>query len=178
MLSLGTFADLLDLPYNPDTGKIDIQILRNLLPNAPESVLLQLFHEQGRNPDFQNQYKHLKLHDIYWSEVQLKATEIITCTVLPSCKRWFDEVGERTAEFPAKGWRCIDERKDVRTHWQKFETWLIPPVMLSSDIFSLGSALHLVEGHTRIGLLSGLVRNNVLQSASVHTVMLGTAKAK
>ena len=45
--------------------------------------------------------------------------------------------------------------------------------MLKGDLVDSNRPLHLVEGHTRLGALRGLVESSVLPLSSVHSVWVG-----
>jgi hypothetical protein len=52
-----------------------------------------------------------------------------------------------------------------------------PPVFLEGHLVGRGPGLHLVEGHTRIGLLAGLVDAGILGPDSVHCAWVGAGAA-
>jgi hypothetical protein len=150
------FSDLLSLPYDVSGGRIQINALERALPSTPRDVAEQFFVEHGRNPDFQQQYSDIQLCKLKWTLIELNAGEIIACSVYKEFQRWFNSVSERAKMFCSSGWGAIDFRPDVQSHWETTRTWARPPVMLSAAVIGMGATLHLVEGHTRVGLLSGL----------------------
>ena len=171
------FAALCQLPYDQKTDIIDIDSILDRLPRTPREVAKQFLSDHGRKDEFQSQYSQVDLKAVAWHRTAVTAGAITKATVSPGCRKWFDIVGQRADGFQANGWRCIDGRNDVQTHWKEFGTWLVPPVFLRSNVILSFSDYHLVEGHTRVGLLAGLVNKGILQPESTHTIWLGTLAA-
>lgn len=166
------FFSLMNLSY-AESGRIDLDALRQALPSTPENVLNQVYADHGRNCAFQRQYRHLDIGRIEWKLERVSGEEIVACTVWPEFQDWFDSVACRVNAFATQGWNCIDIRSDVRLSWECERTWIRPPILLSGAIAPLAPRLHLVEGHTRIGLLSGLIAVDVLSGMSEHLVWIG-----
>lgn len=170
------FKDLMDLPYSNDTRCIDFTALKSSLPNTPASVLEQLYVDHGRNSDFQDQYENLNISAIDWQLEEMPAIEIANSSFYQDFSSWYQSVMERAAQFTTKSWDCIDVRESVRAHWEKHATWEVSPVLFASSVYSIGAKYHLVEGHTRVALLKGLIQNNVVSKNSIHLVWVGRAK--
>jgi hypothetical protein len=170
------FADLLKLPF--DVSGISPDALAAALPDTPADIREQLFKEHGRNDYFQMQYGHLDLLRINWKAEQLPASDIITCEVFRDFRGWVDSVSKWAKSFEAKQWSCVDVREDIADHWQHRQTWNRAPVLLRQKPRGARKPLHLMEGHTRVGLLMGLVCEKILSEASRHSVWVGTTNQR
>ncbi|MCE4540774.1 hypothetical protein LXT12_26445 [Pelomonas sp. P7] len=168
------FADLLLLPFNTRTGLISVEAIVEALPGTPAAVAQQFYADHGRKPDHQEAYGSLQLNTLSWSLVGVEAASLMDASTLPAFQNWFSNVGERVTRFDVAGWQCIDSRADVQRHWAEHGTWLVPPVVLTGAVVGSSAALHVAEGHTRIGLLRGLARAEVLPASSRHMVWIGS----
>ena len=168
------FSHLLKLPYNQNTLVIDIPSIVSKLPNTPLPVVQQLYADHGRNEDFQELYGNLNIVGLKWELVSYPASKLYTASINPQYCSWYKRVGNRVKLFASEGWNCIDVRCSVVDHWSKCGTWITPPVMLPGKLIGLLSELHLVEGHTRLGLLNGLILHHILSPDSNHYVWLGS----
>lgn len=170
------FRELFGQLYNVQTGIIDPDALCRLLPTTPADVIEQFYSHHGRNSEFQAQYSELDILSINWSKVVLTASEIIQCAYYDPYSKWYKNVGERAAQFSERGWASIDTRADVVEHWKNQHTWSRAPVFLVGHLLGLVTTLWLVEGHTRVGLLCGLVRAGVIALSSEHEIWIGQSK--
>ncbi|MDH2178240.1 hypothetical protein [Stenotrophomonas sp. GD03654] len=168
------FSSLMNLSY-AESGRIELDALRQALPSTPEDILIQVYADHGRNCAFQKQYGHLDISRIEWQLDRVPAEEIVVCTVWRDFQDWFDSVAARVNAFATHGWKCVDVRADVRLSWECERTWIRPPILLGGVLAPYAPRLHLVEGHTRIGLLRGLIAAGVLSGMSEHLVWIGRA---
>ncbi len=168
------FSDLTALPYDRRSGIIDLAALRRALPETPEPVAQQFYADHGRKDEFQNVYRGLRIDHLAWRLVSRTATDLVSASMNPDFRRWFDAVSERAAGVAVDGWRVIDGRKAIVAHWEQHRTWILPPVLLDGALMLASPALHLVEGHTRVGLLSGLLRSGILPGTSLHSIWCGS----
>jgi hypothetical protein len=166
------FSDLMDLPFDPRSDLIELDAVISALPNTPEAVARQVFVDHGRKEEFQAAYGCLDISAIEWKQVKRPAVEICSASVLPLFRRWFEGVGHRPERFEAEGWACIDSRPAVVAHWAEHSTWITPPVLIYGELEG-GTGLRLIEGHTRVGLLAGLIKRQVLSGNSSHLIWLG-----
>jgi hypothetical protein len=167
------FADLLALPFSRQSNIIDSETLRRLLPNTPDAVIQQVYSDHGRNEEFQRIYAAICLDRLQWSLEAHKAGDLIGASMNPDFENWFTLVGNRVADMVPDDWASVDGRPEVVDHWRQHRTWMISPVMLDGLIIGAGAKFHLVEGHTRLGLLAGLVHQGILQKISEHKVWIG-----
>ena len=168
------FSDLLNQPYCSRRNIIEFESLKSLLPDTPESVIKQVYSDHGRKFEFQDQFGDIEISEIRWNLASLSAGKIVTCAINDRFSSWFTNVGKRASHFHTDGWQCIDSRENVRAHWENSNTWLTPPVFFVGALLGLTSELRLVEGHTRVGLLKGLLEQHVLSPESMHQVWLGS----
>lgn len=167
------FRDLLHLPYNARTGNIDLEAILDRLPNTPVEVAEQAYQDHGRNTDHQQAYGELDIGSLAWSKKELAASNIQSCFVLSRFSDWPCSVSQRLDRFQHKGWKCIDGREEVQKHWQERQTWIVEPIFLQRQLVGEEEGLHLFEGHTRLGVLRGLLRRSFFSRDSVHTVWYG-----
>jgi hypothetical protein len=166
------FSDLLQVKYDPNTAIVDGSELTELLPNAPAEIVLGLFSDHGRNSELQEQYGAVEISRLKWTRIELEAQDILKCSIHDGFLEWVNQVAERVDGFEARGWRAIDNRRDVTDHWRERQTWMSPPIFLDAALIG-GEGLHLVEGHTRVGAPRGLVSAGVISSRSRHTIWRG-----
>lgn len=166
------FRDLLRLPVN-EAGIIDAATLSRLLPDTPLDVIEQVYADHGRKHDFQAQYGALDLEALMWTKVARPASALIECGHFAEFSPWMHMVEQKVADFHTKGWTCVDVRRKVVEHWQTNQTWLRPPIFFDEHVMGNAGSLRLVEGHTRVGLLRGLVKAGLIGPSSMHVVWFG-----
>ncbi|MBK9497236.1 MAG: hypothetical protein IT475_18065 [Aquimonas sp.] len=169
------FSDLLDQPYDKDTGIICLDTLCKLLPETPRDVIEQVYSDHGRSSEFQKQYRDIDLLSVEWVSIHIPANEIINASYYDDFERWYLVVQARLDEFANKGWPCIDNRSEVVANWEEHKTWLRSPVLLDGIHPAVDGRLHLMEGHTRAAILGGLVKNRVISPETKHLVFVGRA---
>lgn len=128
------FRDLLNLPYNSRSNIIDVSALRQALPAVPDAVLGQVLSDHGRKEDFQRQYGTIDLLAVRWRQLTLSAAELARASVNRDFENWVNQVSKRASRFAQTGWKCVDMRDAVVSHWQKHSTWVVPPVFLQDVV--------------------------------------------
>ena len=169
------FSDLIHLPYDEFSAKISIDQILRQLPDTPVEVAQQFYADHGRKEDFQSQYGHLQLRSIIWGNVKVLGSGLHDINIYSNFRNWFDSVGRRAEEYSELGWMGIDTRRAVQQHWEKFGTWDLSPILIDGSFVNSFSRMHLIEGHTRIGLLSGLIRCGVVPEDSKHSIWMGSS---
>lgn len=170
------FSDLLDLTF--DEGNIiDLDELGQKLPNTPKDVLSQFYSDHGRNNEFQSGYANVEIDLLQWNLMEIDAETIVKSSMYPNFRGWFETVSNRAKRFSNEGWESIDCRLKVRDYWQTNSTWMISPIFLDGQIIDSESKFHLVEGHTRVGLLDGLLKYDILPKSQLHTIWVATKNA-
>ncbi len=154
-------------------GTVPLEVLQALELPMPADVLEQFVFDHGTKHEFQQQYGHLDLHALHWECQPIRAEEILACSVHPDYAEWVETAAGRTRAVPREGWNNVIFPPRTAQFWADNGTWMRTPVMLSGDLVHSDRPLHLVEGHTRLGALRGLVESVVLPSSSVHSVWVG-----
>lgn len=167
------FVDLLEFPYNKRNNIIELSAVIEALPRTPPEVATQFYCDHGRNAIFQRNYGAIDIGALSWERKNLSGADLQNCTVIPQYTDWVDSVKRRLDQFQDVQWRCIDSRSHVWQYWEKCQTWLTLPVFVLRTVIGSGAGLHLVEGHTRMGVLCGLLERSLIPSSKVHSFWLG-----
>ena len=92
----------------------------------------------------------------------------------PTCKIFF---ACAPSYLPlVQNWDCIDTRQEVVKYWRENNTWLRKPIFINASLIKKDNKFHLVEGHTRVGILKGAVQNGILDIESTHEIWYGNYK--
>jgi hypothetical protein len=151
-------------------GNIDLEKLISLLPSTPEDVIKQFYVDHGRKDAFQEQYSDLDIGNIHWQELLLGFNDISALNIYPEFDNWVQICKHRsTAVSVNNDWSKIQNSLDVTSFWEQNHTWVRPPVILEG----INSKINLVEGHTRLGTLLGLVESGMISDCSQHKVWVG-----
>lgn len=167
------FRDLLDLPYNEKNGIIELEAILEVLPNTPLEVVKQVYQDHGRNGEHQKEYGELDIGSLAWEKKRITAADIQPCFMLSRFSEWPYRVSQRLDQFEKMGWRCIDVRENVWRHWEEHQTWVMEPVFVHRGLVGTEEGMHLVEGHTRVGVLRGLLSRSLISASSFHGVWYG-----
>jgi hypothetical protein len=162
------FKDLDDL----STSQIsDFDLLKRLLPNTPGDIIEQVYSDHGRNIGFQNQYKDMDLCNLNWTLVDLPGEHLILASIYDEFQNWFDTCVEKSKRIElSKNWHYLHKLEEVCSYWEENKTWDRAPVFLKCLDRSCCNQLHLVEGHSRLGALKGLLLGGTLLQTSLHRV--------
>jgi hypothetical protein len=139
----------------------------------PDDVLEQFVWDHGTDSEFQRQYGHLDLHALGWQLCAIPAGEVLTCSVNPGFADYVAAVADRTRVVRVEGWGNVNLPPETALHWQQKGTWIRPPVALRGAVLGKDCPFHLVEGHTRLGALRGLVESSMLCGPSAHQIWIG-----
>lgn len=167
------FRDLLTLPFNAQSTIINLADALVYAANVPKEVVQQVFVEHGRKPEFQSQYGHLDLSSVGWRKRSIAGRDLAASSHFEGFDHWYKAVGNRASLVATKGWHCIDRRLTVAAHWEEHRTWITPPVLIDGALVNRQSRFHLMEGHTRMGLLSGLIEVGIIDGLMTHEVWVG-----
>lgn len=166
------FSDLLDL--GKDSGdNINTDELECALPDTPDYIIENVYSHHGRKSEFQSQYGKVIISEVSWVKTELSADEILRCGHYGGFTRWVESVQSRLRSFETSGWPCIDLRNEIVEHWKEYRTWASPPIALQRSVIGKGDGLWLVEGHTRLGVLKGLVGRGIVDGNSRHEIWVG-----
>jgi hypothetical protein len=117
----------------------------------------------------------LDLHSIRWELVNLHAQQILACSVYKPFADLVQSVAEMASSIPSKGWEHVNLSPGAAEYWRANGTWMRAPLGISGQLVGSDAAIHLVEGHTRLGMLRGLVESGILSGSSTHHVWVGEA---
>jgi len=168
------FNELETLPRIKGEDCLDTAALKALLPNTPDDVIEQFYSDHGLNPDFQEQYQGLDTSLLKWELVQLSASELISASVYDEFQQYFQTCTDKSRRVgTSENWHLLHNLECVYSYWEENKTWVRPPVLLKSGTLNDQQHLHLIEGHSRLGALKGLVLGKTLQECTSHSVWLG-----
>jgi hypothetical protein len=167
------FRDILTLPFNAQSGIVNLNDALVHAADMPKEVVQQVFVEHGRKAEFQSQYGHLDLNSIRWNKESIAGVGLAESSHFEGFYRWYNVVGKRASLVATEGWSCIDRRQTVVEHWKKHLTWITPPVLIDGALVNRPSRFHLMEGHTRVGLLAGLIEVGIIDGLITHEVWVG-----
>lgn len=165
------FSELKRLRKEANGGRVAADVVKLLKLPMPDDVLEQFVIDHGRNEIFQLQYGGLDLHAVDWRQESVPAVELLDCSV----SSYFADDVHMQADS-SKSLTKMNAVKGVIRHWQKHGTWDRPPVLVRGSLVASDKRLHLVEGHTRVGTLRGLVQNGAIPRISLHKTWIGEAK--
>lgn len=135
----------------------------------PEPVIEQFLYNHGDKGEFLEQYGELDLSVLRWSLEEVPASELDACTCYPPFRDLVDSVASHAH------WK-IDQYRSIHGDSVWTGTWRVPPVMLAGAICAPPQQeLHLVEGHTRLGVLTGLIKLGEVAPDSMHLVYVGSS---
>lgn len=161
------FTELKKLPRG-SSGGVSEETLRALTLPVPDDVREQVLCDHGAHPDFQIQDGKLDLRAMQWRLEPRRASEICGASVYSRFSHWVESVEHRSRMIRTGSWLEFDVREKVIAHWRTNGTWQRAPVLL--DLRSLGqtTGIHLIQGHTRLGALRGLVGLGRVRADSEH----------
>ena len=168
------FRDLMGLKYD-NTGRIRLDELALRLPETPDEVLEDVYADHGRKGEFQNLYGNWDLCRISWREVHLKAGVLCGASINPDFQEWYESVRQKAISgYGNRGFSVIDTREEVVAHWSEHKTWKRTPICVDKSLIRTQSEVHVVEGHTRMATLNGLVQIGVIEKDTEHRIWLGS----
>lgn len=167
------FKDLLKLKSGDDLT-LRVETLKQAVPNTPLDVIEQFYSDHGLNSEFQSQYAILDINNLIWSLESLEARTLILASVYNDFNSWFTTCSEKSKRVGVEGdYSLIHNLDSVSSYWKENKTWNRPPIFLAPEVLSNTKGFHLVEGHSRLGALKGLVDGNVLSGSTKHMAWIG-----
>jgi hypothetical protein len=135
----------------------------------PTPVIEQFLFDHGAKEEFLSQYGHLELETLRWDLSDLAASEFLRLSVFEGFKPWLESSAGDYA------FRISQRPIDQQQAWAKSQTWLVPPVLIDGTILlPARPGLHLLEGHTRVGILRGRLRAGVANPDQTHQAFVGS----
>lgn len=175
------FKDILDLPFERSEHGYDVicmDALEAVLPAVPMPVLKQVFCDHGRKAEFQAQFGELELDTVDWQLRRLPAGELARAEPYEEFRHWMRTTAEFPQYFPKLAWQCVSLEKDIQEYWAATNTWQTPPVLIDGTLINSSARWRLMEGLTRIGLLGGLIKYDILSADSMHDAWCGVPRAR
>ena len=163
----------MNLPFDKHTGLALREDVVQHFPGIPEEVIRQFILDHGRKNEFQEQYGQLDLNAVVWAKETLQGNDLLGCSHFEQFDRRVQNSRSKVSVFLKEGWKCIDRRPTVVEHWALFHTWNLPPILIEGSVVGRPSSLHLIEGHTRLGVLEGLIDAGVIDRDHCHEVWVG-----
>jgi hypothetical protein len=164
------FRELTTFARNHNGSALAPEAIEALQLPIPRDVLEQFFIDHGLNEEFQHCYGDLDLNQISWSKESLPISSISLCSSKYECHvlRTRDTYEQISS---------LDESSlshEAIRSWIDVGTWLRPPIFLF-DVLPSPNSRHLVEGHTRVGALQGLSKNQYINASLIteHQCWIG-----
>jgi hypothetical protein len=79
-----------------------------------------------------------------------------------------DEARDQATQFG-----IVDERERVVANWRDSKSWILPPVVVGSELLGGGAGFELLVGFTRMGNLLGMLDREEMLEAKKHLVWAG-----
>ncbi len=168
------FKDLLSLKRGNDLT-LSVDDLEKHLTSTPLDVMEQLYSDHGLSSEFQDQYADVDINNLRWSLINVEAKSLIQSSIYEDFENWFLTCIEKSKRVGLTGdYNLVHNLKCVSKYWKDHKTWDRPPVFFSQEVLSKKNSLHLVEGHSRLGALKGLVEGNSLSGNDTHMAWIGS----
>ena len=165
-------ADLAHLA-RPGSGNANLDVFEGECQRLglawPRLVVEQFLFDHGDKPEFLEQYGHLDLLHLHWTLRKLPARELLGCS-------YYDEFGDRVRSVAESARWMLDQYREVYGEvWDG--SWRVPPVFIEGALHDPPQDhLHLVEGHTRLGVLIGLANAGEVSPDSTHEAFVASRR--
>jgi hypothetical protein len=168
-----TLADLAHLPRPGCSGAnrnaFDSMLQDVGLGHWPDDAVEQFLWEHGADSRFLGHYGHLDLVALEWVDEQRTTAELVSATTADDMT-WSDTVTASAAS------QLKYQPRGVQDSWNVNGTWLRPPLFLDGALRNPPQTeLHLIEGHTRLGSLRGLLQLGAITEDATHRVLVAVA---
>ena len=168
------FKDLAKLEFKPWDHREFLEYMASVGLTVPWEVALQFYFDHRDKEEFVSQYGHLDLRRLEWRTEDWSAEVLLQVSMYSPFVRWTDVVARKAKNLGIEGFSAMDSRSEVVAHWENQGTWRVPPILIDGTLVRPpSSGPRLVEGHTRIGCLRGLVGIGALPPESMHKVFFG-----
>lgn len=133
----------------------------------PAEVVEQFLFDHGKNPDFVEQYAHLDLTAIDWRLQAVTTEQLLEAT-------YFDEFGGRVHDVENQTSYVLKQYQKAYGDDVWAQTWKRPPIFIVGALRQPPQQeLHLVEGHTRLGVLRGKHDEDPTAVQAYHRTYVG-----
>jgi hypothetical protein len=150
---------------------------------CPQEVFAQLFHAEDPNvapaesaderPGAPNLLSLDSVRGIDWGRVTWELAEMSGVALRHVRVDRAYQLALDEARDHAVCYGIVDEREDVVSHWQEAKSWLVPPVVVGSELLGGGAGFELLVGFTRLGNLLGMLDREEVKEAQKHLVWVG-----
>jgi hypothetical protein len=138
--------------------------------SCPQEVFTQLFHEEANNEDFAVIVRAVDWGRVTWELAELSGVALRHVRVDRGYQHALDEARDRATRFG-----IVDEREEVVNHWKEAKSWLVPPVVIATNLLGGSSGVELLVGFTRLGNLLGMLDRQEVKETQKHLVWIGQA---
>jgi hypothetical protein len=135
---------------------------------CPQEVFTQLFHERANDEVFSVVVRSIDWGRVSWELAEFSGVAIRHMRVDREYQHALDEARDHAVCYG-----IVDEREEVVAHWQEAKSWLVPPVVLSSELLGGGAGFELLVGFTRLGNLLGMLDRQEVTEVQKHLVWVG-----
>lgn len=136
----------------------------------PTEVIKQWLWEHRENDAFLHDYAEVDLSRIRWTLESIPATELKHLPTGPSDGDCIEDYAHNHQHYLRLRQRYQPLVVDA---WESEGTWLVPPILISRLLLRPPAAgLQVIEGRTRVGLLRGRLRSQLLV-AEHHRAWVG-----
>lgn len=119
----------------------------------PEDVVEQWLYDHAGVWSFQNDYGHIDLQTLAWSDELLASNDFGT---MSSGASDGDLLEDNAANY--EHWLRVRQYTDIPAYWDEHGTWKRRPLLMDRSLVAPGGAgLQVIEGRTRVGILRGLL---------------------
>lgn len=169
------YRELKDIDFVSSTRGESIKRLKDEFGiNAPNLVIEQFYLDHNNNDSFLELYGNIDLRTIKWALVEVSTENILAIDDAATCPDFVKDISENATLYNERGDEMIDIRNDVIQGWKNNGTWITPPIFIDgTKLKKQTKKLHLVEGHTRVGNLKGIVTNKLFELADFHKIYYG-----
>lgn len=172
--SILKYRDLSKIKLDPYDLDKNLEIIKQIGVEAPDSVIEQFYLDHNQNSRFLTLYGDLDLNELRWELIELEVSEFYKIGSNASFAEFLAEVSESIFYYEQLGDSVIDCRPKILNHWKLNGTWLVPPILIDCSLLGgVPNMPHLVEGHTRVGCLLGLDKYRIIPIAKKHQVYWG-----
>jgi hypothetical protein len=150
---------------------------------CPQEVFAQLFHAEDPNvapaesaderPGARNLLSLDSVRGIDWGRVTWELAEMSGVALRHVRVDRAYQLALDEARDHAVCYGIVDEREDVVSHWQEAKSWLVPPVVVGTELLGGGAGFELLVGFTRLGNLLGMLDREEVKEAQKHLVWVG-----
>jgi hypothetical protein len=135
---------------------------------CPQEVFTQLFREKANDEGFAVIVRSVDWGRVQWELQDMSGVALRHIRVDREYQLALDEARDHAICYG-----IVDERDEVVAHWAEANSWVVPPVAVSTELLGGGTGLELLVGFTRLGNLLGMLDREEVKEAQSHLVWVG-----